>query len=195
MRIFTFGLLSFMVLMCAGSAFGQQEKGDVELQLVGTYFATVGIEDYSFGSGTISGRVGYYFTDRFELGVGPTLSISTSTVVTPGGLSGYDPVTFQPIYTAASSESQTTTTFGGYAFVVYSFLARGSKAVPYLGAQYFKSDFSNSEDKGSVGVSAGLKYFFAKKAAIDFGGTYMWNLTKDVKGGTIFFSIGLSFLV
>jgi hypothetical protein len=194
MRIFTFGLLSCMVLMCAGSAFGQQEKGDVELQLVGTYFATVGIEDYSFGSGTISGRVGYYFTDRFELGVGPTLSISTTTTQVPPSYT-YDPNTGQIITTGGGTESNTTTTFGSYAFMVYSFMARGAKAVPYLGAQYFKSDFSNSEDKGSVGVSAGLKYFFAKKAAIDFGGTYMWNLTKDVKGGTIFFSVGLSFLV
>jgi hypothetical protein len=181
-----------MMLMCAGSAFGQQEKGDVELQLVGTYFRTVGVDNFSFGSGTISGRVGYYFTDRLELGVGPTLSISTVTTQTPPS---YSYVGGQLVITGGGSESNTTTTFGSYAFIVYSFMARGAKAVPYIGAQYFKQDFSNSDDKGSVGVNAGLKYFFAKKAAIDFGGTYMWNLTKDAKGGIIFFSIGLSFLV
>lgn len=190
MRILTYGLLSVLVLMCAGTAFGQQEKGDVELQLVGSYFRTVGT-DFSFGSGTVSGRIGYYFTNNFELGAGPTLTITTTT--SPQTLAGFDPVTFQPIYSGGGSETKTT--FGSYIFFVYSFLTKNAKLVPYLGAQYFKQDFSDSEDKGSVGINGGVKYFFTKKVAFDLAGNYLWSLTKDAKGGLILITVGLSFLI
>jgi hypothetical protein len=72
---------------------------------------------------------------------------------------------------------------------------RNAKAVPYLGAQYFKNDFSDSEDKGSIGINAGLKYFFAKKTALDIGGNYLFTLNKDQEGGLLLFAVGLSFLL
>jgi predicted porin len=92
-------------------------------------------------------------------------------------------------------ESNTTTTFGSTAFVVYSILLRGAKAVPYIGAQYFKSDFSNGDDKGSVGINVGMKYYFAKKTAFDVSGNYLFTLNDNSQGGIILFAVGLSFLL
>ncbi len=81
-------------------------------------------------------------------------------------------------------------------FLVYSFLTSGAKLVPYLGAQYHKPDFSRpfSEDAGNAGVNAGLKYFFARKTALDFSANYLWNLNPEAKGGEILLVFGLSFL-
>ena len=76
-----------------------------------------------------------------------------------------------------------------------SLLTRGAKAVPYVGAQYFKQDFSNTDDKGSVGINAGVKYFFSKKAAFDVSGNYLFTLNSEEKGGMLYFAVGLSFLL
>jgi hypothetical protein len=75
-----------------------------------------------------------------------------------------------------------------------SFLT-GSKTGPYVGGQYYKQSFRNQDDKGSVGLSAGVKFFFTRKAAFDIGGTYLFSLNPDDKGGLIFFAFGLSVLI
>jgi hypothetical protein len=98
------------------------------------------------------------------------------------------------------SGSETTTQFGGSAFLTYSFLARGAKSVPYFGAQYCIQDLIQEDipdeytDKGSLGFNAGLKYFFTRKAAVDFSGNYLFSLNEDAEGGILYFSVGLSFL-
>jgi hypothetical protein len=158
------------LIVLAVPVYGQQQAGDLELQFLGYYFQSVG-SDYDFSMGTIQGKIGPYVTDHLQVGVGPTLSITTS-----GGT--------------------TTTSFGSTAFAVYSFLTKGGKLVPYFGAQYYKQDFSTefSEEPGNVGVSAGVKYFFAKKTALDISGNYLLDLRKDAQGGILFFAVGLSFL-
>ncbi|MBK7256448.1 MAG: hypothetical protein IPI01_01195 [Ignavibacteriae bacterium] len=80
-------------------------------------------------------------------------------------------------------------------FIVASFLTRGAKAVPYVGAQYFKQDFSDSDDKGSVGVNAGVKFYFSKKTAFDVSGNYLFTLNEGQDGGMLYFAVGLSFLL
>jgi hypothetical protein len=183
MSTFTRIFLISALLIIAACAFGQQQRGDVELQFQGSYFQTVGT-DFTFGSGNISAKIGPYITDGLQIGIGPTLSITTTTTST------VNMTTFKVV-----EESKTTTTFGSTAFFVYSFLMRGAKAVPYIGAAYFKNDFSNSDDKGSVGISAGLKYYFAKKTAFDVSGNYLFTLNQDQQGGMILFAVGLSFLL
>ena len=183
MRFVHNGLVVIVLMLIAASAFAQQQRGDGELQFQGMYFTTIG-QDMSFGSGMISGKIGPYITDALQIGIGPTLSITTTST----------PVIDYTLGTV-KYESETKTTFGSTAFIVYSFLMRNAKAVPYLGAQYFKNDFSDSEDKGSIGINAGLKYFFAKKTALDIGGNYLFTLNKDQEGGLLLFAVGLSFLL
>jgi hypothetical protein len=61
--------------------------------------------------------------------------------------------------------------------------------------QYFISDVSEFEnDKGSMGVNAGVKYFFAKKTAFDLSGNYLFSLNGADEGATLLFAVGLSFL-
>jgi hypothetical protein len=164
-------------------AYSQQQKGDVELQFQGYYFTTIG-QEFSFGSGNLAAKIGPYLTDNLQVGIGPTLSITTTS--TP---------TFNPVTMKLESESKTTTTFGSTLFFVYSFLSRNAKLVPYFGANYFKQDFSNSDDKGSVGINLGAKYYFAKKAAFDVSGNYLFTLNKDQQGGMLYFAVGISFLL
>lgn len=173
-----------LLLLVAVCGFAQQQRGDVELQFQGSYFTTIGT-DYTFGSGNISAKIGPYITDALQIGIGPTLSITTTTTMSVGPA---------PTYRLEKS-SETKTTFGSTAFFVYSILLKGAKTVPYLGAQYFKSDFSDSEDKGSVGINAGLKFYFAKKTAFDVGGNYLFTLNPDQQGGVLLFAVGLSFLL
>ena len=175
--------LALCLIILAVPAYSQQQRGDVELQFQGSYFTTVG-SDVAFGSGRIAAKIGPYITDNLQVGIGPTLTITTTTIQT-----------FNPVTLEFDENTETETTFGSTAFFVYSFLARNAKAVPYIGAQYFKQDFNDSDDKGSVGINAGLKYFFAKKAAVDFSGNYLFTLNKDEEGGILLFAVGLSFLL
>ena len=194
MKTMVFGVLA--LLLAAGSAHAQQKAGDLELQFYGMYYRTVGT-DFTIGSGTIGGKIGPYLTDNLQVGLGPTLTITTTSM--PTTTYRVNPVTGDFIVETVT-ETNTTTTFGTSLFVVYSFLSRSGKIVPYLGAQYFKRDFNRpfSEDRGSAGVNAGLKYFFARKTALDFSANYLWDLNSEEQGGSngglILLMFGLSFL-
>jgi hypothetical protein len=179
--------LAVVIVVLATPAVAQQQKGDVELQFQGYYFRTIGTE-VEMGMGNLAGKIGPYITDWLQVGVGPTLSIMTTTTTT----ATLNPVTLR---VEQKEESNTTTTFGSTAFVVASLLTRNAKAVPYFGAQYFKQDFSDSEDKGSVGINAGVKFFFNKKTAFDVSGNYLFTLNEGQEGGLLYFAVGLSFLL
>lgn len=192
--------LSFVVILLAmaGSAWAQQRGGDFELQFYGMYFRTVG-QEFTMGSGTIGGKIGPYLTDRIQIGMGPSLTITTTSF----DRFDYDPNLQRVVKT---EETNTTTTFGTSVFFVYSFLTSGAKLVPYFGAQWFKSDFNKplTEDRGSAGINAGAKYFFARKTALDLSVNYGWDLNPveedpfthetPSRGGVIMVAFGLSFL-
>jgi len=163
--------------------YGQQEKGDIELQLQGTFSATVGA-DVSNNVGTLTGKFAPYITTNIQIGVGPTLTITTSTTTSPQ--SGTSNVV---------TETETKATVGTTAFIVYSLLLKNATTVPYLGASYYKRDFSNDEDRGWVGGNGGAKFFFAKKMAADLSINYLFSLNPETKGGLLLFAVGLSFLL
>jgi hypothetical protein len=182
MKKITFGVLILTISVLTSSANAQQQQGDFEAQLAGYYVTVVGT-DLSFGMGSIQTKLGYYFTDWFEFGLGPTWTITTTSTFDHS-----DPNTGQPVY-----KSLTEGDFGTTAFMQFSFLT-SSRTVPYFGGQYYKQSFRNDEDNGAVGLSAGIKFFFTKKAAFDVGGNYLFSLNKDTEGGLLLFAFGLSFL-
>lgn len=165
-------LLAF--LFAATPLFAQQEQGDVELQLTGSYVSSVGDEDFAFKFGTFQGKLGYFFTDGLEIGAYPSLTISNTQ-------SGF-------------SAAETTTTLGAGVFLVYSVLTGDGSTAPYLGGQFFKNDLSNDEDQGNAGVNAGVKFYFNRYTAFDVGGTYLFPLEE---GGINLFLLqaGISFLL
>lgn len=179
-------LVGLLVIAC-GTASGQQRKGDVELQFYGMYLQSVG-QDFGFSNATIGGKIGPYITDRLQIGIGPNLSVSGTSIDLPG-------------YQFDTTE----VTFGMSVFFVYSFLSSGGKIVPYVGAQWYKRDFAKEfkEESGSAGINAGIKYFFARKTALDISLNYGWDLTPAKEefgtssggGGLLMFVVGLSFLL
>ena len=163
--------LIVVLLFAPSMLLAQQQQGDLELGFQGFYFADT---EGFFSSGTIQGKVGQFFTDNLEVGISPSLSITTISTGT--------------------GDSETSSTFGAGAFLTYSFLSENATTVPYFGGQYYKSDFSDDEDSGSAGINAGVKFYFTKKAAFDISGNYLFSLNENAEGGLILFSFGLSFL-
>ncbi len=176
-------LVLVLTLSLAGSALGQQQKGDVEVQFQGSFFTTVG-GDVSNSVGTISGKIAPFVTSNIQVGIGPTLTISTSATTSIEQGTG-----------ATVTKTTTKATVGTTAFVVYSLLLHDARTVPYLGASYYKRDFSNGSDHGWIGGNGGAKFYFTKRTAADLSVNYLVSLNAETKGGMLLFAVGLSFLL
>lgn len=171
------------VLLCvlfALPAMAQQEQGDSELQLLGSYLTPTGVED-PVGFYMVQAKYGYYFTDSFEFGTGASYQGTTEE-------DGYWIV-------------------GLFPFFSYSFLMGDSKTVPYLAAQYYlfiteveeyNLETYESEKKTDtmsfMGVSGGFKQYVSPKVALDLSGNYHFSLEKEVEGGMLLIMLGVSFL-
>jgi hypothetical protein len=173
-----------LVYVCATTGlWAQQKGGDWEVQLQGSYFTLVGT-DVTNNVGTISGKVGPFLTDNIQVGVGPTMTIATtSTTAVPAGGG------------AATTSSSTRVTFGSTAWAVYSVLLHDARTAPYVGACWYKRDFSNGSDNGWVGINGGAKFYYTRRAAVDVSANYLRSLNKGTEGGMLLFAFGLSFLL
>ena len=154
----------------------QQQAGDREVQLSGSVLASAGEEGGSQALAIVQAKVGYFVTDRVQLGAFPTLSYTRVTVETAGG---------------ELRASDTRLGFG--AFGTYSFLAADAMTVPYVGGQIYKIDLTDSEAQTWVGANAGLKYYFNRNMAFDAGGNALLG-TGDAGGILVLFQFGLSYL-
>lgn len=177
-------LATFLLLLTMiGHSSAQQQKGDLELQLQGSYFTTFAT-DVSVNVGTIAGKFAPFLTDHIQIGVGPTLTITTTKVTTIA------PGTGQP-----ATQSNTKVTFGSTVFVTYSFILKDARAVPYVGASWYKVDFSRGEERGWVGLNGGLRYFLTKRTSLDFSASFLKTITEHETGSMLLFAFGLSFLI
>ena len=183
MRATTFSAVFLLLVSVSGVSPAQQQKGDVELQLQGSYFTTFAT-DVSVNVGTIAGKFAPFITDNIQIGIGPTLTITTTTLTTVAPITG-----------RTESRSSTTVTFGSTAFITYSFLMKDTRVVPYVGASYYKVDFSRASERGWLGANAGMRYFFTKRTSLDFSATFLKTLTEQERGSMLLFSFGISFLV
>lgn len=183
MRATAVFVVILLLVIVSGPSLAQQQKGDVELQLQGSYFTTFAT-DVAVDVGTIAGKFAPFITDNIQIGIGPTLTITTTKVTTVAPLTG-----------RTDTKSSTTVTFGSTAFITYSFLLKDTRAVPYVGASYYKVDFSRASERGWLGVNGGMRYFFTKRTSIDVSATFLKTLTEGERGSMLLFSVGLSFLV
>ena len=172
-----------LALFFATAAQAQQQKGDIELQLAGSFFTTVASE-VSINVGTLSGKIGPFITDNIQIGIGPTLTITTSTTTTVAPVTG-----------RTTTSSKTSTTFGSTAFITYSFLIKDTLTVPYAGASFYKRDFGDRAERGWLGVNGGVRYFLTRRTSIDVSANYLTTLTPGKTGGMLLFAFGLSILV
>ncbi len=151
-------IVILVLLVSIGSVSAQQvEKGDREVQVNAFFFAVSGISILN-----LSGTLGYYKTERLEIGCGPSISridfgIGSNTTI---GLTG---------------------------FARYSFTAR-DKIVPYISGQLYQYDISPEEPMGFADYSflqcgGGFKYFLNEYIAYDVSG----NLGFSLGGGDVSF--------
>ena len=177
------GLMVVFIVAFSAVAHAQQQRGDIELQLAGSYFTTFAT-DVSVNVGTVSGKFAPFITDNIQIGIGPTLTIETTTTST------VTPTTGRTV-----TNSKTNVTFGSTAFVTYSFLMKDARVVPYLGASFYKRDFGNRDERGWVGVNGGMRYYFTRRTSVDVSANYLKTITPGETGSMLLFAFGLSFLV
>jgi hypothetical protein len=169
-------LLPLLFLAWSLPVSAQQQAGDRELQLTGSVLAVTGQDEESQSLAILQAKVGYFLTDRVEIGAFPSLTYTRVTVQSP----------FGPI-----EDSRTRVGFG--AFSTYSFLAADAMTVPYVGVQGYRIDITDSEAQTWFGANAGLKYYFSRNMAFDMGGNALLG-TGDAGGVLILFQFGLSYL-
>lgn len=137
---------ALFVVFVPSVASAQAKKGDTEALL----FATIQSQRFEGGSNTfglIFANIGKYLTDTWEVGGGPSISISSS-----GG--------------------DTDTTVGGNGFVRRSFIGSNPKMVPYAGLELSISDFSETGDTMFGQLIGGVKNYISERAALDFKGFF-----------------------
>jgi hypothetical protein len=138
------------VVLTASSAMAQIEKGDREIQATGYLFTVSGITMLN-----LSGIYGYYYSDKLELGGGPSLMILD--------------------YGFGRDTKLGLTFFGRYYFTARD------KLVPYAGAQWYQYDIAPDEPLGFFDMSfvqggGGFKYFVNKYIAWDVSGNLGFSL-------------------
>jgi hypothetical protein len=145
------------VLIAASPATAQIKKGDREIQGTGFLFTVSGITMV-----TLSGIYGYYYTDKLQIGGGPTLTILD--------------------YGFGRKSTLGVTFFGKYYFTARD------KMVPYASAQWYQYDLSPEAPAGFFDMAyiqggGGFKYFINEYIAWDVSG----NLGFSLGGGDVSF--------
>ena len=160
-------LLLFLSLSVTSIAFGQQQKGNSEVQISG--FATV-MDGNGFGSVFV--KYGKFITDKVQVGVSPSVDFRTgnfsNTTVGAGAFLTYSFLT---------SDAQTVPYFGA----------------SYRKSDIDNWDF----DYGSAGGQIGFKRFFTPQAAFDISGNYLVTIPADNRFksvGLIYLTFGFSYL-
>lgn len=155
----------------------QQQQGDMELAFSGSLLTTVGQENVSTTSGIVQAKLGYFVSDRVELGVFPSLRFTETTLETQLG-----------------EEEFSETDLGVGAFGTYSFLAEDAMTVPYVGGQFYRIDVTDEDETGWLGVNGGVKLYLNRTTAFDMGGNFLVGLG-DSEGSLVLFQVGLNFLL
>lgn len=168
------------------SSFGQAQKGDGEILVFGTVFSTLGGE---FSSTTANGTLtlGRFVTDRWQIGAGPSLTVSTSSQ--PGV-----PRLVAGRITTGPSTRLTEATIGLGFFVKRFFGGDNAKTFPYLGLDGVIQDFGSAGDTTGLGLGGGLKHYLSEKASLDVKGALDFNVKDPGASKFLIFTIGISYL-
>jgi hypothetical protein len=153
-------LLILICILCMSSvAFGQVEKGDTEIQFMG-YIAS--ISDLTTGSIQVS--IGYYFTPKLQIGIGPAVTIMSYTFIDYWG-----------IELTETEVELSSTLFGTYNF------STSERLVPYVTATWYQLTYDIPElldftDFSFITAGGGLKYFLNENVAVNSSLMYGFSL-------------------
>lgn len=148
----------------------QAVKGDKEVLIQGSLISTLG--DFGFTNATGVLGLGYFVSDRTQIGVQPIISVTASSQPTFNSRTG----------AITGSETVTTTTLGSQFKLQYYFGADQSKVKPYVGGSYIINDFSAAGDTSFVAGIFGLKSYFTEKAALDINASYGSSIKSEGSG-------------
>ncbi len=166
-----------LVFICS-NAFGQIEKGDTEVSLMGYFNTIVGDDIDANASGSIQLSYGKYFSKYLMIGVAPILSFNT----------GED----------EDGDPTVETDWSGSAFFNLN-LTSASKIVPYVTGQYYQFTFDIPDDAefkdfSYVNIGFGVKNFINEYAAFNVLITRGFSLAEDSDWAIISVHTGLSFI-
>jgi hypothetical protein len=176
------------VLVVPSTAFAQAQAGDKEVLFFGLVNQDLGGEMKST-FGNVNLGLGFFVTDRFQIAFGPSLSIMSMG----GGqqLTGFDRFG-NPVF--SEGERTITATFGMSTKAIQFFGAADSKVKPYVGGELYINDFESAADTMFAGANFGVKNYLNEKAAIDFSGTYGFNLKSPGETSQLRVLIGLTYI-
>lgn len=158
------GLL-ILTLAVPQTAQAQATQGDKEVLVQGSLISTLG--DSSFTNATAVLGLGYFVSNRLQIGVQPIISISS-----------FSQPTFNPRTGAITGEETTiTTTVGSQAKVQYYLGEDQAKVKPYVGGSFIISDFSDAGNTAFAAAVFGVKSYLTEKAALDFNGSYGFGVS------------------
>lgn len=178
--------LLFAVLVVPSTAFAQAQAGDKEISVFGLISQDLGGE-FKNTTGTAQFGVGFFLTDRFEISVAPSLTISSST----------SPSTFSFVgnrLVETPGSRSTTATVGISTKAINFFGASDAKVKPYVGGEFYIFDLEQAGDASFAGANFGVKSYLSEKAAIDFNGTYGFSLKSPGDTSQIRVLIGLTYI-
>lgn len=174
-RLALFLLLLALVFAVPGVASAQSQKGDKEVGIGGNMFTMIS-SGSTFSVGQFQFGVGYFMSDRLEVGVTPILMVS-------GGAG-----------TGVSADMGLSTK------AQYFMGQTASKVKPYVGGSFIIQSFKSQAEGMSVADNiygagtAGVKSYFTERAALDFNASFGLMLAHPGDGQILQLNIGITYL-
>jgi len=182
-------LFAALLLTAPSLAQAQAKAGDKEVQIQGNVISIMQ-PDSTNTSGNIIFGFGYFMSDRDQILVSPTITISQKQASVT-----IDPFTGRVLQGAGGGVTGDLGLGAGYRFFLG---AQSSKVKPYLGAdiniQSFKTDSGGSiADKTFFQGIGGVKNYLTERAALDFNARFGTAL-KNSDFGLFLFTVGITYL-
>lgn len=184
-------MIVLTIFISATLVFPQVEKGDKEITFAASLTSLLGIEDFSSTNVNLFLSYGYFVSNKFQIGIGPSLTYSRTTSTFP---------TFDPETNSIIDEETVTenTKFSGVVFMNFNF-STSSKTVPYFAAQWYQYDFNPDKEAGEkfsdfsyLNFGFGIRNFFSEYAALNTAINYGFSLSSDVESKVLLLTTGLS---
>lgn len=180
-RLMVGAVLAGVMLVMPQAAGAQPQAGDRDV-LIFANLTSISGGGFNSTSGNLFFNIGQYLTERFEIGGGPSVTISRTSF----GANG-------------SSTSDTDIGIGANGFVRLYFGQSSGTIKPYLGAEIVFNRL-NPEDGQSIGDqtflagTGGLKNYLSENAALDIKASYGFQANDPAAFKLFTVTVGLTYL-
>jgi hypothetical protein len=183
-RLIVGSAVAAMTLMLPTQAMAQATAGDREVSIAGNLFQSVGGDGGGFSTGNAMFGFGYFLSDRLQVVVQPTLTISSFS--SPG----FDSRGFP----TGDDERSTTVSLSLGAKVVRYLGEASARMKPYYGGNLIIQDFEAVGDTTFAAGVVGFKNYLTEKAALDINGSYGFNISSPGSGGLLQATVGIAYI-